>query len=908
VSDTIFRMKNLITTLLSTALLLISGTFLNAQTNICLGDDITVCTGSIVNIDNCTPGGGTAAQGILLNTPAQVFLTDDSYSAPVNIGFNFNFYGNTYNQLTIGSNCILSFDLALANGYCPWAMGGLGMLPNPTATQIQNSIMPSYQDVNPTLGGTIEYETIGTAPNRIFVVLYKDMYFFNCTSICNYISVLLYEGSNNIEVHIGDKPICATWNGGLAIQGTENDPGTVAHITPGRNNTVWGANQEGRRWTPTSPAVTTNYTITTEPYILVSSASTSFQWESTNGNTWPYIAPFPVNPVLPGTTGYFLSGSACGASLGSVSDTSWITGVSSQVDASSVDDICSAGQGSVTATPLAGVAPYTFDWTTLGNNTNQTVTGVSAGTHTVIMTDSLGCTSTATVTVGDTPAAFQGSTTLISCPGGNDGTAFAEMIPVLGNVTYLWDDPLAQTTQTAIGLTAGQYTCTVTSDIGCSGTVVLDVTETAGMVGVITAQTDPTCNSGSNGVITVSVTQGMAPYTYSWDNSTSTGPSATDLTVGTHTLTVTDANGCIMTITATLTQPSSLVITSLTPPAQICSEDDITLNVTGSGGSSAYTFTWTQGGNVIGTGPSITVDPLVTNTVYCVELSEACGSPTDQECTTITFPTPIEPMATSDFSELCMPGRFEFTNTSMNAAEIATTYWDFGDQQGASIEVTDDSTSYQYNAVGVYDVILTVTSIYGCIYTDTMKQIVEVKPNPSADFTFSSNPTSVFESEGIKMQDRSSTDVVTWSWFSPYSNPSTSSQTQPTFDFPGVAGIYPVTLVVETALGCFDTITINMNVHNDILFYAPNAFTPDDDELNQTWKAEIQGVDIYDFELFIFNRWGEIIWESHDPSVGWDGTFNGKIVQSGIYQWKANVKDLYTDEKVEFTGSINLLK
>ena len=116
-------MKNLITTLLSTALLLISGTFLNAQTNICLGDDITVCTGSTVNVDNCTPGGGTAAQGILLNTPNQVFLTDDSYSAPVNIGFNFDFYGNTYNQLTIGSNCILSFDLALANGYCPWAMG-----------------------------------------------------------------------------------------------------------------------------------------------------------------------------------------------------------------------------------------------------------------------------------------------------------------------------------------------------------------------------------------------------------------------------------------------------------------------------------------------------------------------------------------------------------------------------------------------------------------------------------------------------------------------------------------------------------------------------------------------------------------------------------------------------------------
>ena len=121
-------------------------------------------------------------------------------------------------------------------------------------------------------------------------------------------------------------------------------------------------------------------------------------------------------------------------------------------------------------------------------------------------------------------------------------------------------------------------------------------------------------------------------------------------------------------------------------------------------------------------------------------------------------------------------------------------------------------------------------------------------------------------------------------------------------------GSYPVTLIVETALGCLDTTTINMNVITDILFFAPNAFTPDGDELNQTWKVEVAGVDIYDFELFIFNRWGEIIWETRDPSVGWDGTYNGKIVKTGTYVWRANMKDLYTDKKVQFNGNINLLK
>lgn len=92
------------------------------------------------------------------------------------------------------------------------------------------------------------------------------------------------------------------------------------------------------------------------------------------------------------------------------------------------------------------------------------------------------------------------------------------------------------------------------------------------------------------------------------------------------------------------------------------------------------------------------------------------------------------------------------------------------------------------------------------------------------------------------------------------------------------------------------------------MFFAPNSFTPDGDEHNQTWKIEVLGVDVYDFELTIFNRWGEVVWENHDPTVGWDGTYNGKPAQEGQYIWKARVKDLYNDDKKEFSGHINLLR
>jgi gliding motility-associated-like protein len=909
--------KQLLTILCSLLIIMSSFASLAQNPTVCLGTDATVCIGSTIDIVDCNPG---AISGLVLPAPSYVNLTDDSWSGLINIGFSVNFYGNNYTQCTIGSNGLVSFNAATANGYCPWSLGAAGALPNTAnagaAAAAKNSMMLAYHDINPgaSPGGSIFYQTIGTAPNRRFVLVYRNLKTFG-TNDCADMAIIVNETSNTIEYHIVYKAATPGWNNGLAIQGTENQAGTVAHITPGRNNQQWAVPlPEAKIWTPTSPTNTNAYTISNIPFepIVNGAANNTLVWGNTITNTTqPYNAgTLIVNPVLPGTTGYFLVTSvplACTNNpVVSSSDTTFITGASSQVNASSTPDICSASQGTVSATPLSGVPTYTYSWPTLGGATTQTVTGVPAGTYQVVMTDGNGCSSNVNVTVGDTPATFTGTTTLISCPGGNNGTATAVMNPVLGNISYQWDDPLLQTTSIATGLTAGQYTCTIVSDVGCTGTVVVDVTEIPGMVGVIALQSDVTCNSGSDGIIDVDITQGTAPYSYAWDNSTSSTDVANDLAAGTHTVTITDANGCVITITAVIGEPNALVIVSLTPDTQICPEDDIMLTATGSGGSSPYTFTWYEGTTMLGTGTTITVDPTVTNTEYCVVLSEVCGSPTDEECTLIYFPTPIEPSSVADETEKCMPGLFEFTNTSVNSAEIASTYWEFG-PDGTALIMGSGPTQYEFNQVGIFDVIITTTSIYGCVYTDTMHQMVEVKPNPIADFTFSSNPTTIFET-AVQMQDRSSVDVIAYDWYSPNSIPATSGISDPKFSFPEEVGIYPVTLSVVTEHGCVDTLTLYLHVVQDILFFAPNSFTPDGDEHNQTWKASIQGIDKYDFDLFIFNRWGELIWENHDPEIGWDGTYNGKIVQGGMYTWKARVKDLYNDDKLEFNGSINIMK
>lgn len=579
------------------------------------------------------------------------------------------------------------------------------------------------------------------------------------------------------------------------------------------------------------------------------------------------------------------------------------------VSSSMTTATCSQPSGTVTASNPTGTAPYTYSWNTPGNPTTASVSNVPPGNYTVTMTTDDGCATTSSVTVTDQLASYTSSSTPATCTGATDGTATINTTTTYGTVSYLWDDPAAQTTQTATGLASGQYTCTVTTSAGCTNNVTVTVSQLPGLTANIASQSDITCNSGNDGVIQLNVSLGTQPYSYSWDNSSSTTNIANDLTVGPHLVRVTDANGCYVEVNTVLNEPAPLAITFLTPTLLICPENDTILEVTGAGGSSQQTFTWFENGVMIGTGNSINVDPNITNTQYCVELSEACGSPTTQECTAINFPTPIVPMAIPDEFSKCVPDTFYFQNISSNGSEIATTFWEYGDNPNhTELIAGNDSVAHYYDITGFHTVTMTITSIYGCVYSDTLVNIIEVKPIPTADFNFSNNPATFFETS-IRFQDASSSDVIYWSWYSPGSVPMTSNDPSPTVTFPeGIAGTYPVYLYVETALGCSDSIMYVMSVIEDIIFYAPNAFTPNGDDNNQTWKPIINGIDIYAFELLIYNRWGELIWENHDPSQGWDGTYGGKLVPTGAYSWVARVKKPQNDGKETFSGTINILK
>jgi gliding motility-associated-like protein len=628
-----------------------------------------------------------------------------------------------------------------------------------------------------------------------------------------------------------------------------------------------------------------------------------------------------VNNVPPGTYTVTVGSSnnpANGQPVPSTTATVVVTNINASFSGASTNASCPMGHnGTATANhTVAGNPPgitATYLWNDPAGQTTKIATGLLPGTYTCQVTLSNGCTGTVTVTVGANPVAYSATSTVVSCPGGADGTATANMAPVVGTLSFAWNDPAAQTTQTATGLAAGSYTCTITSNIGCTGTANVTVTEIPGMITSM-AKTDVTCHAANNGSMSVTVTQGTPPYSYAWDHSASTSHIANDLYVGMSTVTVTDSHGCIVTDSETLAQPDALQITYVTPDQIICPEASTTISVTGAGGNGPlnnnYTFTWKENGVVIGTGTSIVVDPVDSGTQYCVELTEACGSPSTDTCMMITFPTPLNPLYTPNKPYTCLPGVLEFylDPASIDADDpIDSLIVEFGNGD-EGVVYGNDTIRYTYTAAGIYTIDVTVISELGCMTTATYPGIANVIANPVADFTMSANPTTFFETV-VKMQDKSSPSVVSWSWISNGSDPNTSTYQNPTFHFPeGIVATYTIQLAVETPEGCVDTVERILTVNSDIIFYAPNAFTPDGDEFNQTWKFFVSGIDEYDFELMIFDRWGEVIWETHDVNSSWDGTYNGMPVKEGTYTWVARVKDLYWDNLKVFNGAINLMK
>lgn len=256
----------------------------------------------------------------------------------------------------------------------------------------------------------------------------------------------------------------------------------------------------------------------------------------------------------------------------------------------------------------------------------------------------------------------------------------------------------------------------------------------------------------------------------------------------------------------------------------------------------------------------------------------------------------------ADTLQGCEPLTVMFVNST--SGNFTNCTWNFGDGSGWT---GCDTTYNLYDYDGTYDVSLQMTSINGCVGSSTYTDYIYVEGNPNASFVPSLY--SVISLEPDVNFDNTSTGAVSYLWdFGDGS--SQSNEVSPSHTFPdNVTTGYPVWLYAYSTIGCVDSAMVVIRVDEVIIFYVPNAFTPDGDEYNQFFQPVFtSGFDPFDFNLKIYNRWGQLIFESNNVEEGWDGTFGETLVSDGVYNWKIEFKSISNDERFIHTGHVNVLK
>jgi large repetitive protein len=261
-----------------------------------------------------------------------------------------------------------------------------------------------------------------------------------------------------------------------------------------------------------------------------------------------------------------------------------------------------AADGGVQVTVQFGTAPYNYLWTP-GNHTTSTVSNLSAGNYSVIVTDVNGCQATASAIINspDNLTISLNQFNPVTCFGGTNGSIAITAIGGTPNYSYSWS-PVGGTGATATQLVAGNYTLTVTDQNGCNTTQSFTMTQPTAPIAIDESITSVSCPNGTNGSISTSTQGGTAPYTYLWLPFGQTTPSVSNLSVGNYTLTVTDQNNCTLSETYTVQQIPQMEINVVPTPASCFGGDDGSAASTVSGGTAPYSYNWSPSGgtNAIG--------------------------------------------------------------------------------------------------------------------------------------------------------------------------------------------------------------------------------------------------------------------------------------------------------------------
>ncbi|MFM2386125.1 MAG: hypothetical protein RL660_882 [Bacteroidota bacterium] len=509
-------------------------------------------------------------------------IGDDSFSNVVPIGFTFCFYGQSYNNCVISTNGVISFSTGFANSFCSFNTSN--PLPYSSATFPANSICGPYTDMDFKSNSVLKYETIGTSPNRKFLVSYNNMRLFStqCSNAECTFQVILHETSNIIESHILKKDTCTAAGTSSPINyatlGIQNANATQMLVAPFRNASIWSLNNKSYKFLPSGgPAYTIVWTRNGSPIIAN-----------------PPDSAYVCLDMLLDTNRVVLSYSQTCPSL-TRRDTlifwqEWPVPAASTIV---MPDCVNPTSGSITQMSTSNYGPLQYSLSGGAWSSNFTYSGLTQGVYSVMAKDTFGCIDTTVFQLqnSSTIGISLDSLVLTNC----DTSIHSGYLRVAATggtapYTYVWNT--GATTSGIGNLAIGNYTVTVTDAVGCTKSAVYYLDKESLIVEDSIAE--PPCG-GLGGLIWLDVIGGTPSYAFSWSNG-DTLNYIDSLSVGiTYFCTISDAVGCTKQYAFTTSTDSSLAIyANIIKPTCDMSNGIVTVTVTNSS-LTPFTYLWSGG-------------------------------------------------------------------------------------------------------------------------------------------------------------------------------------------------------------------------------------------------------------------------------------------------------------------------
>lgn len=740
--------------------------------------------------------------------PSTNLTIDDTYSTAIPLPFPFTFYGTVYNQVYASANGYITFQTPagtfshysiLNNGGFLTATSGQGYPGQDLPSSLYDPaiIMGPYHDLDPayTTSPTqqIKYNTVGNAPNRKWVLSFYKVPLFltpDCSILIeNTHEIVLYEATGVVEVYVKDMQICTGWNDGHAMIGMQDATQSKGIMAPGRraSDPAWGSigMNETWRFIPTGGApLYRKVELLDNTGTVIAVGDTTRLDANTFETSFPNICPPTGNSLYVIKTTYQkLDDPTPGATIYSLDTINVIKQAQLPVTATMTPTTCGMNTGTITVTVAGGTGPYTYSLDGGATQSSNVFTNVSAGPHTYFASDAGGCNNTGTITV----TAISSLTSTItqnptSCPGVNNGSI--NITPTAGTApySYVLDGGTAQPTGVFTNLASGSHTIDFTDANGCTGANTIVVG--AGSSIQATNNTSGTsCAGQNNGSTTVTPTSGTAPYTFSID----AGPTQatgvfTGLTPGSHTVHITDANGCTGSEFIWVSTGTGIASNISSTPTSCPGVNNGTITITPSNGTGPFTYSL-DGGAFLPANPITGVAAGIHN----ITIQDATGC-TGTNSTAVSLGVGNTGDILSTIASC--PGINDGTITATATSGTAPF--------GYSLDGGPSQITGNYSGVSAGPHTVIITDANGCTVTLSTNVAAGPGVTGTATTTGTSCPT---VNDG--------TITVTPGGTPPYMytlNPGAITQASPTFT--GLAAnTYAITFT--TGSGCIGTVTVN---------------------------------------------------------------------------------------------------